>query len=152
MGIHITKTFNPITMPQMGADVPPSIKSAMQQMVNDRNQMASLLNGMKNEIMQGSANAANVTINIGGIAGSSGGTSTGTTIQARAYSHSLTGGVATTITFTSPFTSSYVISQPRCYNSAGEGVGFDITSITATGFVVTALEDSTFEYQALGYT
>lgn len=151
MGVHITKTFNAITMPQMGSDVPSSVKSAMQQIVNDRNNLASLLNGMKNEIMQGSANSSNVTINIGGIAGTGGGSSgggSGTTIQLRANSVSLTANVATPVTFSSPFTSTFVISQIRTYDSGGAFVGVDITSITANGFTATSIADCTLEYIA----
>lgn len=152
MAIHITKTFNPITMPQMGSDVPPSMKSAMRQLVDDRNNLASLLNGMKQEVMQGSSNSSNVTINIGGIAGtgsSSGSSSSGTTIQIRANTVSLTANVAQTITFSSPFTASFVIPSLRCYDSAGAAIGFDISAITANSFSVTAMDTATLEYLAI---
>lgn len=150
MGIHITKTFNRIPVPQLGADVPSSLKTAVQQIVNDRNDMAALLNGMKQEIMNGAANASNVTINIGGTSGSGGGSSSsGTTIQVRAATVSLTANVATTITFSSPFTASFVIPSLRCYDSAGAAIGFDISSITANSFQVTAMDTATLEYLAI---
>lgn len=150
MGIHITKTFNQISTPSLGADVPLSVKTAMQQLVNDRNQMAALLNGMKQEIMSGSVNASNVTINIGGISGSGGGSSSsGTTIQVRAATVSLTANVATTITFSSPFTASFVIPSLRCYDSSGAAIGFDISNITTNSFQVIAMSDATLEYLAI---
>lgn len=150
MAIHITKTFNQMPMPQLGADVPTSVKSAMQQIVSDRNALASLLNGMKDEVMRGSSNSSNVTINIGSSSGSGGGSSSsGTTIQVRANTVSLTANVATTITFSSAFTASFVIPSLRCYDSAGAAIGFDISNITATSFQVTAMDTATLEYLAI---
>jgi hypothetical protein len=38
---------------------------------------------------------------------------------------------------------------PACYNSANESVGYEITAKTGTGFTVTAMENSTFEFMAV---
>lgn len=38
---------------------------------------------------------------------------------------------------------------PLCYNSANENIGYEIINKTGTGFTVTAMEDSTFEYNAV---
>jgi len=150
MAIHITPTFNNIPVPQLGADVPSSVKNVIQQLVNDRNQLAGLLNKMKQEIQSGASNASNVTINIGSTAGgssSSGGS--GTTMQIRANTVALTANVATTITFSSPFTATFVIPSLRCYDSGGALVGFDISAITANSFSVTSMFDATLEYLAI---
>ena len=40
------------------------------------------------------------------------------------------------------------VGVPLCYNSDNATVGFEITAKTGTGFTVTAMEDSTFEYKA----
>lgn len=38
---------------------------------------------------------------------------------------------------------------PTCYDSNNEGVGYEITNKTGTGFTVTAIADSTFEYTCI---
>lgn len=38
---------------------------------------------------------------------------------------------------------------PSCYNAYNEMVGHDITGKTGAGFWVTAIEDATFEYNAV---
>lgn len=65
----------------------------------------------------------------------------------------LQAGVAYTVTFTriSVLTAANWIFRgiPSCYNAAGEMVGHEITNKTGTGFTVTALEDSTFEFNCV---
>lgn len=63
---------------------------------------------------------------------------------------SLVGGVAQTVTFVNirnlASAAGWVMPKAECLNAAKEGVYFDITSKTATGFTVVAPEDCTFEY------
>lgn len=65
----------------------------------------------------------------------------------------LTANVARAVTFTQisviNSTKWAFAGLPVCYNSLNESVGYEITNKTGTGFTVTAMEDSTFEYMAV---
>jgi hypothetical protein len=66
---------------------------------------------------------------------------------------SLVAGVAKAIAFTQisviNSTRWAFAGVPTCYNSSNESIGYEITNKTGTGFTVTAMEDSTFEYMCV---
>jgi hypothetical protein len=78
----------------------------------------------------------------------SGGTST--TISVRWIKQSLSAGVATPISFSPSFTSLPAVAPPRCYNSTGQAIGFDMTTVTVSGFTITPMEDCFMECIAVG--
>jgi hypothetical protein len=152
MPIHITQKYNRYSGPQSVSSLPEA-NNVIRELVSHVNRLAEQLNSMSAEIQKGqSTGDTTVIINSGitGSGGSSGGGS-GSTVAARARSQSLTGGVANTVTFSTPFSTSFVLSSPRCYNSAGEYVSFSIDSIAAAGLTITPLEDCTFEYIAMEF-
>jgi hypothetical protein len=51
----------------------------------------------------------------------------------------------------SGFSAAPSVSQPRCYNAAGQGVAFDMTQVLISGFTVTAMEDCSFDCIAVGF-
>lgn len=151
MAIHITQQFNRFN----GKRTANSLQEAnaiIGQLVSHIDTLAGQLASMSQEIQRGQSTGDTTVIissGVGSGSGSSGGS--GTTVAARARSQSLTGGTSNTVNFTTPFTSSFVLSSPRCYNSAGEYVSFTIDSISASGMTITPLEDCTFEYIAMEY-
>ena len=118
------------------------------------NNLTRLLMTMKREVERGVANQSAVTINVGGIAGSSGGSSassSGTVIRSK--TESLTANVTKTITFSSPFGSIYTIPSVRLIDSNGYTLqDFSITNSTAAGFDITAPVDCTMYYLAVEET
>ena len=80
----------------------------------------------------------------------SGGGGTSTTINARWIKQNLTAGVATVVSFSPSFTNLPAVAPPRCYNSAGQAIGFDMTTVTVSGFTITPMEDCFMECIAVG--
>lgn len=118
------------------------------------NNLTRQLMTMKREVERGVANQSAVTINVGGIAGSSGGSSASSSgVSLRNKTESLTANVTKTVTFSSPFGAAYTIPSLRLIDSNGYTLqDFTITNITGAGFDITAPVDCTLYYLAVEET
>ena len=118
------------------------------------NNLTRQLMTMKREVERGVANQSAVTINVGGIAGSSGGSSASSSgVTLRNKTESLTANVTKTVTFSSPFGAAYTIPSLRLIDSNGYALqDFSITNITAAGFDITAPADCSLYYLAVEET
>lgn len=115
------------------------------------NDLHKSLNAMKRDIERGVANQGNVTINVGGVVGASGSSSTTASgSQLRSKSESLTANVTKTIVFSSPLGVVFTIPSLRIIDSSGYILqDYTISNITAAGFDILAPVDCTLYYLAV---
>lgn len=110
------------------------------------------LNDMKRQIERGVANQAAVTINVGNVAGSSGGSSSSSTgyLKGRSQTVVLTANVTKSIVFSSPMGIVFSIPSLRVIDSNGYILqDYTISNITANGFDIVAPVDATLYYLAV---
>lgn len=120
------------------------------------NDISKQLNQAFREIERGVANASSITVNVGGISGTSpGGSSTSLdgVLKGRSRSVALTAGVTKTVTFSSAISAIFSLSSIRVTDASGYMLlDYTISNITASGFDINAPVDATLIYLAVEET